>query len=256
MKYPALISVSFLVIGISNAYCGDSAKSPILAGKEIADHILHNLKKGRSDLNYSSEVYQTNISNIYQVKVEGGPDLYVNTTGDFFIAGDLFQIDQGEFINLKEKDLEKKRVKSIASIDKNLQIIFPAKEPFIGYINVFTDVDCFYCQKLHKDIDKINGLGIEVRYLAYPRAGLASDSARKMESAWCSKNKQEALTNLKNQKVIERKSCSKNTIAQHYQLGNQLGVNGTPSIFLKNGKMFAGYLQPERIKSELLNIGQ
>ena len=35
-----------------------------------------------------------------------------------------------------------------------------------------TDVlnDCGYCRKLHREISQLNDFGIEVRYLAYPRA--------------------------------------------------------------------------------------
>ena len=41
-----------------------------------------------------------------------------------------------------------------------------------------------------------NALGIEVRYLAYPRAGLESQTADKIVSAWCADNRNEALTAL------------------------------------------------------------
>ncbi|HAH80198.1 MAG TPA: protein-disulfide isomerase, partial [Gammaproteobacteria bacterium] len=43
-----------------------------------------------------------------------------------------------------------------------------------------TDVDCGYCRKLHNEMAQINELGIEVRYLAYPRAGVDSDTHDKM----------------------------------------------------------------------------
>ena len=56
-------------------------------------------------------------------------------------------------------------------------------------IYVFTDVDCGYCQMLHKNVGKMNELGIEVRYLGYPRAGLNTASFNKLASAWCAADK-------------------------------------------------------------------
>lgn len=38
------------------------------------------------------------------------------------------------------------------------------------------DMDCYYCQRLHKEISEYNRLGIEVCYLAFPRQGLKSPS--------------------------------------------------------------------------------
>ena len=39
----------------------------------------------------------------------------------------------------------------------------------LGFVQVFTDVDCGYCRKLH-EMAQINDLGIEVT-LAYPVSG-------------------------------------------------------------------------------------
>ena len=34
-------------------------------------------------------------------------------------------------------------------------------------ITVFTDIDCGYCRKLHREISAYNDLGIEVRYMFF-----------------------------------------------------------------------------------------
>ena len=41
-------------------------------------------------------------------------------------------------------------------------------------VTVFTDVDCPYCARLHDRVAEYNALGIEIRYLAFPRAGIPS----------------------------------------------------------------------------------
>ena len=89
---------------------------------------------------------------------------------------------------------------------------------------VFTDVDCGYCRKLHMEMDEINALGIEVRYLAFPRAGPGSRSYEKIVSAWCAKDAQQAITELKMGRSIPDRSCA-NPVMEQYALGQAMGVD-------------------------------
>ena len=106
---------------------------------------------------------------------------------------------------------------------------------------MFTDVTCFYCQKLHKEVPALNKRGVEVRYLAYPRAGVGSAGFNQLASAWCADNPQETLTQLKNKQSVPEKVCADNPIAAQYQLGQELGVRGTPAIVTQDGQMIPGY---------------
>ena len=130
-------------------------------------------------------------------------------------------------------------------------IVFPAVGEARGYIQVFTDVDCGYCRKLHNEMAQINELGIEVRYLAYPRAGVDSDTHDKMVSAWCAKDRQSAITQLKAGASVPTKTCQ-NAISDHYGLGQQLGISGTPAIVLADGRLLPGYLPAERLAAAVL----
>ena len=51
-------------------------------------------------------------------------------------------------------------------------------------VYVFTDVNCGYSRMLHQDIGQLNDLGIEVRYLAFPRGGPGTSTYDKMVSIW------------------------------------------------------------------------
>jgi len=104
-----------------------------------------------------------------------------------------------------------------------------------------TDVSCFYCQKLHKEVPELNKRGVEVRYLAYPRSGLSSPGFRQLATAWCAGDRQNALTRLKNQQPVTENVCAENPIAAQYQLGQQMGVRGTPALITETGVMIPGY---------------
>ena len=40
-------------------------------------------------------------------------------------------------------------------------------------------------------------------------------------------------------------------ILEHYQLGNELGISGTPALVFSDGRVIPGYLDSERLASML-----
>ena len=74
------------------------------------------------------------------------------------------------------------RAELLASIDPANEIIFAPKDAAVKHrVTIFTDIDCGYCRKFHREIEAVNALGIEVRYVAYPRTGPNTDSWTKAE---------------------------------------------------------------------------
>ena len=204
------------------------------------------LRQGRPDLQFG-EIKASPIPGVYEVAVVRGPTLYVSADGKHFIAGDLYGVEPGKFVNLQEKAREGKRKQLMAAINKDEQIIFPATGETKAYLNVFTDVDCGYCQKLHQEIAQINAKGIEVRYLAYPRAGVESQSGQKLATAWCADDPQATLTQLKNRETVPIAVCSDNPVAKHYELGSLMGVTGTPNMVTESGELIGGYLPADEL---------
>ncbi len=121
-------------------------------------------------------------------------------------------------------------------------------------MTVFTDITCPYCQRLHRDMDVLNGFGIKVRYLAYPRAGLASQAYNDMVSVWCADNPQKAMTDAKAGLPVTPKSCD-NPVAEHFNMGRVMGISGTPTIILGSGDVVPGYAPPQELV-RMLEAGQ
>jgi thiol:disulfide interchange protein DsbC len=191
------------------------------------------------------------IPGIYAVQFANGPLVYSTAAGDHFVVGDMFRTEPGGFINLAELRRDDVRKRKIGAIDPGDMIVFSPATPPRASITVFTDVTCFYCQKLHKEVPELNKRGVEVRYLAYPRAGLASDGYRQLASAWCSDNPKETLTKLKNKQSVPDNVCPSNPIASQYELGQELGVRGTPAIVMESGKMLPGYQTADELIATL-----
>ena len=197
------------------------------------------------------DVLPSVLPGFYEVALEDGTVLFVSEDGNHFIAGDLYRIEQSSFVNVSEERRNGSRRELLAEVDEADMLIFsPAKGEKKVSISVFTDIDCGYCRKLHKEVPELNRLGVEVRYLAYPRAGLNSKSFDKYVSAWCADNPKLALTQAKLGKDVEPSTCV-NPIAAQYLLGNQMGVTGTPAIIYEDGTLLPGYLPAAELASRL-----
>lgn len=183
------------------------------------------------------------IPGVLQMSV--GADLYyVSEDGKYFIAGDIFAMQSKE--NITELARAKARGAYLAELGDDAGVTFAAADELYT-VTIFTDVDCTYCRKLHREIADYNKLGISVRYLLFPRQGPGSPSWAQSEAVWCAESRQEALTKAKNGEVLEAAKCDATVIADYYKLGKSLGIAGTPSIYTQQGLLLVGYHSPDEL---------
>lgn len=168
-----------------------------------------------------------------------------------FMEGDLYEVTNGGLINLGERKRNVIRAEKIAAIDESEMIIYEPADGRKATITVFTDVDCPYCRKLHGEIEELNALGIAVRYLAYPRTGLNTETHFKMISTWCAEDPKAMLTSAKRGAGVPPADCD-NPIARHYQLGREVGVTGTPALVLEDGTILPGYIPAQTLAGYIL----
>lgn len=217
---------------------------------KIADSILSKLRESRADISYGP-VLASPIAGLYQVQVENGPVLYVSADGTHFVAGDLFRVEPGEFVNLQERGREQQRVELLRAVPLQEQIVFAPKGELKAFVSVFTDIDCGFCRKLHQEVPALNAMGIEVRYLAYPRAGIPSASYNKIATAWCAQDPKAALTKLKNGESVPTNVCAGNPVAKQTELALSMGVRGTPAIVTPAGVLLPGYMPAAQLAEAL-----
>lgn len=247
MKLFASLSTSafgfllFAIASLSSAQ-GQAYGATEAVSAEIQQAIRKSFKASRPGLTLQS-ISTSAIEGLYTVQIANGPVLYSTSDGKYFVLGDLFEAAPDGFINLAERVREEGRAELMATVSADDMIIFaPKEQPSKATIMVFTDVDCFYCQKLHQEVPDLNRLGIEVRYLAYPRAGIGSDSYKKIASAWCADDRQAAMTKLKARQRIPDNVCPDNPVEAQFQLGQQVGVSGTPALVTTAGRLMPGYM--------------
>jgi len=184
---------------------------------------------------------------VYQIAY-GARLFYLSEDGRHLFSGDLYDLEQDA--NLTEQWRGKARVAALAK-EENSFIVYPAKGQNRHTLTVFTDVDCIYCRKLHAGIKEMNELGITVRYLAFPRAGIPSPSYDKLASVWCAKDQRKAMDIAKREEPVKANVCKDNPVAAHLKLGHTLGVDSTPTLMLEDGTLLPGYLPPQALLREL-----
>ena len=180
------------------------------------------------------------LPDFYVVNVANNQILYVSKSFEFVLAGEVIKLKEGQITSLNDK-YQTKLVKNILStINSKESINFVSnKEKY--KLTIFTDISCGYCRLLHSEIDSYLKEGLTINYLAFPRDGLNGSVYKDMMSAWCSKNPKQSLTKLKNGEEIEELQCN-NPVSDHFRKGSLLGITGTPTIILEDGRKFSGYI--------------
>ncbi len=250
--FSAALTLCFLIAPAmsANAIAEGAAEQQATKAKQV-EMFRAKFLASRPDLVVES-VTETPVDNLLMVQFANGQTVYASSDGEFVVLGKMLQLVDGGFVDLMEKQLEPRRAELIATVKPEDMIIFaPEGQDTKAVINVFTDVDCYYCQKLHSGIADMNKLGIEVRYLAFPRAGIGSESYNKIASAWCAKDPQDALTRLKNRQSIPTNVCPENPVAEQYRLGQEMGVTGTPAMITSDGRLMPGYMPPLQLARAL-----
>ncbi|HLS84320.1 MAG TPA: DsbC family protein [Arenimonas sp.] len=183
--------------------------------------------------------------------MEAGIDgrvLYVTEDGRFLIQGALIDVQARD--NLTRHSEARMRKALLETVDiAQRGVVFPAaREQHV--VKVFTDIDCGFCRRMHRQIDEYNRQGITVEYLFYPRAGLGSESFRKAVSVWCAADRRKALTEAKNGVELPRANCS-NPVTMDYDLGRRVGLTGTPAVYSAGGYELGGYVEPAELRERL-----
>ena len=214
-------------------FCSSLFSQDLILLKEKINKILPEGVNVR-EITYSQE------RDIFIVDIGDIQPIYVLPNTEYIILGDIFSLKGDRPESETEKDKGKLRLKILADLNQESFIKFKSNNEK-AILTVFTDVECTYCRKFHSEINEYLANGVSINYLAFPRTGIDSSSYEKMVAAWCSNEKKESITNLKNDIDIEMNSCE-NPVENHFEIGRRIGVTGTPAIITQTGLLLPGYI--------------
>ena len=242
---PILSSASILLAAVVAA--------SLIAGAAVADDSDAGLEAVRSKISTMfgsiepDSVTRSPVAGWFTIQ-QGSIIAYVSEDGRYLLQGDLIDLDQQ--VNLSDQLRNSSRRDLVRALATDKTIHFSPDEPKYS-VTVFTDIDCTYCRKLHSQIDDYMAAGIEVRYLLYPRNGPTSKSWSTSEDVWCAQDRNGALTAAKLDREFETSQCDASAVTDHYGLGRDVGLSGTPAIVLEDGTLIGGYLPPEQLALRL-----
>lgn len=197
------------------------------------------------------DIRNTPIENLYLVKL-GFDVIYVSGDGNYLLQGQMMDMKTGTNLTSEVVNADRKAI--VDAMPESSMLVYPGskKAPQQSTITVFTDIDCPYCRKFHKEIPALNEAGVTVRYLAFPRSGPNTPSYDKAVSVWCAENPLQTLDKAMQGGTPDKKTC-KNPVKDHLGYVMDLEINGTPNIILEDGALLPGYVESQKLIPRIYN---
>ena len=209
------------------------------------DEVIQNLSRFFDGID-KKDITDSPFKGVYEVITYNPIDsMLISEDGQYLIQGDVVNIKTRSLIQ-KSSKVKNLKLDLISTIKDSDKIIYKAQDEKYQ-VHVFTDVDCPYCRRLHNSIGQMNDLGISVKYLASPLASLHPKAQGKMQKIWCADDRNQAMDDYNDSGTIVDASNCENPVADQLEISKQLGVTGTPAIFLSDGTHLPGFLPADKL---------
>jgi thiol:disulfide interchange protein DsbC len=171
---------------------------------------------------------------------------YVDQSGQYFLFGHLYDMKAQRDMTAERKDL-------LARIDFDTLPLADAMKEVRGngarVLAIFSDPDCPYCQLLEADLRPLTNVTIYTFLM--PLVSLHPAAHRKAISVWCAKDRIAAwhATMWGGESIVDA-DCP-HPVDRNVALGEQLGINGTPTLIAADGRMLPGAASKDQIEAWL-----
>jgi thiol:disulfide interchange protein DsbC len=186
---------------------------------------------------------------LYEV-VANGHIFYVDEKVNFVIRGTLFDA----------RTTAMRNVTMARSAEMNAQVLAKSTENAIKRVRgngkrilyTFEDPNCGYCKKQQQEMLKLN----DVTIYTFLWPILSPDSMDKSKAIWCSRDRAKAWDDLMLRGVMAQGDGNCETpINKNMELAKRFGAQGTPAIYLADGRSLGGYVPADKIEEALRSAG-
>lgn len=224
----------------------DCQKCHTITNQE-AKEILQNMKIPGEEI---IKVQLSPVKGLWEVSFvnKGKPTvIYVDFSKSFILPGPVVEIKGG-----KNKTQER-----LAKIQESRRVDFsriPLNQGLVmgdvlapHKVAVFTDPDCNFCEKLHKEMKQVlqERRDIVFYVLLYPLS-FHKDAYWKSKSILCNRSLK-MLEEAFARKEIPRLECETKEIDANIKLAEALGITGTPTLVLPDGRTHTGTLPANQL---------
>jgi thiol:disulfide interchange protein DsbC len=209
-----------------------------------ASHLLERLQSLYPSTRISA-VHPTTWPGVFEVAM-GANLAYVDATGRYFLFGHLYDMRQ-------QRDLTAERKDAMARIDFGSLPLADALTEVRGKgtrtLAIFSDPDCPYCRRLETELRGLDDITIHTFLM--PLASLHPGAHAKAVSVWCATDRLATWQALMLRDALPPQADCPHPVDRNIALGEQLGINGTPTLIAGDGRVLAGAASREQIESWL-----
>ncbi|MGW8272515.1 MAG: DsbC family protein [Thermodesulfovibrionales bacterium] len=240
----AVVSIIVFVMAFAG-YCPGIFASEGKLSKDEAKAILLELAPDVEVLS----VEPSPVPGLFEVvAVTGGRKtiVYVDSSKKNIFIGSIIEVET-------KRNLTKEKFEEIAKIDPSvipLENSVVLGDPQAAHrVFVFTDPDCPYCVKIHPELKKVvdqrKDIVIFIKLFPLP---IHPQAYGKAKAIVCEKSNEKALQLLEDayaKKELPKAECETTAVEDTVKLGQSLGISGTPTIVLGDGRLKSGALEAE-----------
>ena len=194
-------------------------------------------------------IHPTAWPGVYEVAM-GANLAYVDATGRYFLFGHLYDMRQ-------QRDLTAERKDAMARIDFGSLPLADALTEVRGKgtrtLAIFSDPDCPYCRRLEAELRGLDDITIHTFLM--PLASLHPAARGKAVSVWCATDRLATWQALMLRDALPPQADCPHPVDRNVALGEQLGINGTPTLISGDGRVLAGAASRDQIEAWLSRPG-
>ena len=193
-----------------------------------------------------ASVKATPYAGLYEVVLDSGELVYVDAAVTYVFAGSV--IEAATRRNLTEARKNELNAIDFASLPLK-QAVKHVRGKGERVIATFEDPNCGYCKRLAAELQTMDN--VTVYTFLYPI--LSADSTAKSHKIWCSKNQGQTWLDWIADGIPPGGAgdCDTSAIDANVELGKQLRVSGTPTIFLSDGSRIGGFLPAKNLEEAI-----
>ena len=179
---------------------------------------------------------------LYEV-VANGQIFYTDDKVNFIFRGTLFDARTAELRNVTAARNAELAARLLAKSTDNA--IKRVRGNGRRVLYTFEDPNCGYCRQQQKELLKLN----DVTIYTFLWPILSPDSIEKSRAVWCAKDRAKAWDELMSRGVAPQNDGKCETpLEKNMELARRFGAQGTPALYLADGRMLGGYVPADKIE--------
>ena len=238
---------AFGLEGCDQSGCETECSNCHSLSKEEAKDILRQMKVSHAEV---LKIQLSPVKGLWEVSINDKGTrgiFYIDFSKEFLVPGPIIELKSGRNKTLEEvRQLEKEKKIDFSKIRLDRALVMGdarAAHP----VAVFTDPDCQFCGKLHQDMKKVLQQRNDIVFyiLLFPLK-FHKDAYWKSKSIQCWKSLK-LLEEAFAKKPIPRPNCETKEIDFNIRLAESLGITGTPTLALPDGRVHTGTMPADQL---------